>query len=127
MTGLGKSRPAGRGGGRGGYSVIESGRGLVEKWWGGGRVGVAVDDLHWADPASLLLLHRLGRVAGQLPLLLVAVRRSGAGGPDVEALARSWLGHGAVQIVLGPLPDATVNRVVAALAGGDPRPPPRAP
>src|SRR5215475_3498508 len=87
-----------------------------------GPVAVAVDDLHWADPASVLLLHRLGRVAGQLPLLLVAARRSGAGAPDTEALARAWLGHGAAQIALGPLPDAAVDRLVADLAGGRPGP-----
>ena len=104
------------------YPVIESALALVEGWCAAGPVAVAVDDLHWADPASVLLLHRLGRVAGQLPLLLVAARRSGAGGPDTEALARAWLGHGAGQIALGPLPDAAVDRLVADLAGGRPGP-----
>ena len=104
------------------YPVIESVLALVEGWCAAGPVAVAVDDLHWADSASVLLLHRLGRVAGQLPLLLVAARRSGAGGPDAEALARTWLGHGAAQIALGPLPDAAVNRLVADLAGGRPGP-----
>ncbi len=104
------------------YPVIESVLALVEQWCAAGPVAVAVDDLHWADPASVLLLHRLGRVTGQLPLMLVAVQRSGAGGPDVAALARSWLEHGAAQIVLGPLPEATVNRLVAELAGGQPGP-----
>ena len=104
------------------YPVVESVLALVEGWCAAGPVAVAVDDLHWADSASVLLLHRLGRVAGQLPLLLVAVRRSGAGGPDTEALARTWLGHGAGQIVLGPLPDAAVNQLVADLAGGRPGP-----
>jgi predicted ATPase len=61
------------------YPVIESVLALVEGWCAAGPVAVAVDDLHWADSASILLLHRLGRVAGQLPLLLVAARRSGAG------------------------------------------------
>jgi DNA-binding CsgD family transcriptional regulator/tetratricopeptide (TPR) repeat protein/chloramphenicol 3-O-phosphotransferase len=104
------------------YSVIESVLGLVEKWCADCPVAVAVDDLHWADAASILLLHRLGRVAGQLPLLLVAVRRSGAGDPDVDALTRSWLGHDAARIVLGPLPDPAVSRLVADLAGGEPGP-----
>lgn len=104
------------------YPVIESVLSLVEQWCATEPVAVAVDDLHWADSASLLLLHRLGRVAGQLPLLLAAARRSGAGGPDADALTRSWLGHGAAQISLGPLPEATVHRLVADLAGGPPGP-----
>jgi hypothetical protein len=104
------------------YPVIESVLGLVEKWCADCPVAVAVDDLHWADPASILLLHRLGRVAGQLPLLLVALRRSGAGGPEVDALTRNWLELGGVRIALGPLPDAMVHRLVADLAGGQPGP-----
>ncbi len=104
------------------YPVIESVLGLVEQWCADGPVAVAVDDLHWADPASVLLLHRLGRVAGQLPLLLVGVRRSGAGRADLRALTRSWLEHGAARIVLGPLPEAAVSRLVADLAGGEPGP-----
>ena len=104
------------------YPVIESVLALVEQWCAAGPVAVAVDDLHWADSSSVLLLHRLGRVAGQLPLLLAAARRSGAGGSDVAALTRSWLEHGAERVALGPLPDAMVNRLVASLAGGDPGP-----
>ena len=104
------------------YPVIESVLALVEKWCAAGPVAVAVDDLHWADFASILLLHRLARVAGQLPLLLAAARRSSAGGADIDALVRTWLGHGAAQITLGPLPDAAVHRLVADLAGGQPGP-----
>jgi predicted ATPase len=104
------------------YPVIESVLALVERWCAAAPVAVAVDDLHWADSASILVLHRLARMAGQLPLLLVAVRRSGAGGPDTEALARTWLGHGAARMDLGPLPDAVVSRLVADLAGRQPGP-----
>ncbi len=109
-------------GGSAEYPVIESVLALVEEWCAESPMALAVDDLHWADPASILLLHRLARVAGQLPLLLAAAHRSGAGRPDVDALTRSWRGHGAVQVVLGPLPDPAVHELVAGLAGGQPGP-----
>lgn len=109
-------------GGAAEYPVIESLTALVEEWCAACPVALAVDDVHWADPASVLLLHRLGRVAGQLPLLLAATLRSGAGRPDVDALTQSWRGHGAVQIMLGPLPDAAVDQLVTDLAGGVPGP-----
>src|SRR5260370_552727 len=72
------------------YPVIESVLGLVEKWCADCPVAVAVDDLHGADPASLLLLHRLGRVGGQLPLLPVGVRRRGAGGRGRRGFPGGW-------------------------------------
>ena len=48
-------------------------------------------------------------MAGQLPLLLAAAWRSGTGSPDTDALIRTWLGHGAARVALGPLPDAAVH------------------
>jgi hypothetical protein len=38
-------------------------------------VVLVIDDLHWADPASVKLWGRLARTAGQVPLLLVGVTR----------------------------------------------------
>jgi len=109
-------------GGAAEYPVIESLTALIEEWCAASPVALAVDDVHWADPASVLLLHRLGRVAGQLPLLLAVTLRSGAGRPDVDALTQSWRGHGAVRIMLGPLPDSAVDQLVTDLAGGVPGP-----
>lgn len=71
-------------------------------------VAMAVEDLHWADPATILLLRRLGKVAGQLPLLLAATIRGGSGCRDAETLADSWR-HDAASIQLGPLPDLAVH------------------
>jgi predicted ATPase len=55
---------------------------------------VAIDDLQWADPSSLLVLYHLGRSVHRLPVLLVgACRRSPP--PDLERLlARRILGVG---------------------------------
>lgn len=85
------------------YRVVEAVLGLVEDWCAEGPVIWAVDDLQWADPASLLVLHRLGRVARQLPLFLLAASRTGASAPEVALLLRSWQTQHAEKVVLGPL------------------------
>lgn len=108
--------------GSGEHPVIESVLALIEEWCSACPVAVAVDDLNWADPASVVLLHRLGRMASQLPLVLAGVIRGGTSRPDVDALARSWSRHGAAQIALGPLPDQAVTQLVTRLAGGEPGP-----
>src|SRR6516162_6718942 len=103
------------------YPVIEAFLALVEEWCVASPVAVAVEDLHWADPASILLLRRLGKVAGQLPLLLAATVRDGSGRRDVERLADSWR-HDVAFIKLGSLPDVAVHQLVQGLAGGHPGP-----
>ena len=102
------------------FLVTEAILGLVDGWCATGPVVLAVDDLQWADPASLLVLHRLGRVAGQLPLLLAATRRPGAGPDDLERLERSWEARGADLLALGPLDAASVATLTRRVAGTEP-------
>lgn len=83
---------------------------------------LAVDDLQWADQESLLVLHRLGRVAGQLPLLLAAAHRSGAGGTGLERLVRSWEARGAELITLGPLDEPSAASLTGQAVGAEPTP-----
>jgi DNA-binding CsgD family transcriptional regulator len=60
-------------------------------------VVLVVDDLQWADEASLLVWHRLSRATGELPLLLLAAARPHPGdapaGGDVPAPGRPELAH----------------------------------
>jgi DNA-binding NarL/FixJ family response regulator len=103
------------------FLVTEAILGLLDGWCAAGPVVLAIDDLQWADRASLLVLHRLGRVAGQLPLLLAAARRSGAGGADLEPLVRSWESRGADMLTLGPLDEASVVALTSQVAGDEVR------
>jgi DNA-binding NarL/FixJ family response regulator/tetratricopeptide (TPR) repeat protein len=104
------------------YPVIEAMLTLIEEWCAASPVAVAVEDLHWADAASIVLLHRLGKVAGQLPLLLAGTYRAGTGRRDLERLADSWREQDAAFIWLGPLPDPAVDELVSRLTGGPPGP-----
>ncbi|WP_327131282.1 LuxR family transcriptional regulator [Streptomyces sp. NBC_01343] len=76
----------------------------VEEWCARGPTLLVLDDLHRADPASLLLWRRLGRSADRLPLLLAATRRPLPRRPEVEQLcADLGAGPGGRTVRLEPL------------------------
>jgi tetratricopeptide (TPR) repeat protein len=79
---------------------------------------LVVDDLQWADPASVALWGRLARSAGQLPLLLVGMMRPVPQREDLLALRRA--AGGGARLKLTGLNGAAVTELVTALAGGRP-------
>jgi DNA-binding CsgD family transcriptional regulator len=79
---------------------------------------LVVDDLQWADEATVALWGRLARSARQMPLLLIGTVRPVPQRDDLLALRRA-LGD-AARIQLSSLPEAAVAELVAALAGGVP-------
>ena len=81
-------------------------------------VVLVIDDLHWADPASVRLWGRLARTAGQVPLLLVGVTRPVAQREDLLALRRAV--DDAQRVPLASLSQPAVAELVGALAGGRP-------
>jgi DNA-binding CsgD family transcriptional regulator/tetratricopeptide (TPR) repeat protein len=79
---------------------------------------LVVDDLQWADQASVALWGRLARSAQQMPLLLVGMIRPAPQRDDLLALRRV-VGDGA-RLQLTGLTGVAVADLVAALAGGKP-------
>jgi hypothetical protein len=79
---------------------------------------LVVDDLQWADPASVTLWGRLARSAGQVPLLLVGMIRPVPQREDLLALRR--VAGDAARLELTGLTEAAVADLVADLAGGRP-------
>ena len=79
---------------------------------------VVVDDLQWADQASIALWARLANSAGQMPLLLAGMMRPVPQRNDLLALRR--VASDAVRLQLTGLTPAAVADLVAALAGGTP-------
>jgi DNA-binding CsgD family transcriptional regulator len=98
-------------------------RELVERECAAGPVVVIVDDLQWADDASVAVWHRLARSAQALPLLVVGAARPI---PRSDALAYA---RGAVRdtaggswLPLDRLPDDDVARLMTRLLGARPGP-----
>src|SRR5260370_28839285 len=79
---------------------------------------LVVDDLHWADQASITLWGRLARAARQVPLLLVGMMRPAPQRDDLLALRR--MVDDASRRQLTGLSGVAVGDLVAGLAGGVP-------
>ena len=79
---------------------------------------LVVDDLQWADQASITLWGRLARSTRQVPLLLVGMMRPAPQRDDLLALRR--VVDEAARLQLTALTEATVADLVATLAGGRP-------
>jgi DNA-binding CsgD family transcriptional regulator/tetratricopeptide (TPR) repeat protein len=79
---------------------------------------LVIDELQWADQASITLWARLARSARQMPLLLIGTMRPVPQRDDLLALRRAVDDDARIQ--LGGLTGAAVTGLVAALAGGEP-------
>jgi DNA-binding CsgD family transcriptional regulator len=79
---------------------------------------LVVDDLQWADQASITLWGRLARSVRQVPLLLIGMMRPVPQRDDLLALRR-LVGNGA-RLRLTGLAEEAVTELVTQLAGGKP-------
>jgi DNA-binding SARP family transcriptional activator/DNA-binding CsgD family transcriptional regulator/tetratricopeptide (TPR) repeat protein len=93
---------------------------LVEQLCGDGPVVLVLDDLQWADDASLLVWHRLARLTRQLPLLLVGACRPVPRRAEIDqirSVVSVWAGE---LIALDPLDEAGTAELAGRLLGAEP-------
>jgi DNA-binding CsgD family transcriptional regulator len=95
---------------------------LVDRLCAAGPVMIVVDDMQWADDATLAVWARLDEATRQLPLLLVAAARPVPRREEVDRLRRTVTAGGGVHTQLGPLAAADVHRLVARWAAAPPGP-----
>lgn len=79
-----------------------------------GPILLAIDDVHWADAPSLRFLLYLAHRLAELPVAAVVARRAGDPGVDEELLAKLTGHEAAERVVLRPLSDRAVDRLVRA-------------
>jgi ATP/maltotriose-dependent transcriptional regulator MalT len=87
-----------------------------------GPLLLTVDDLHWADPTTLLALWSLIAELSSYPLVWVLSRTTGDGGGDLVRLYDVLEREGAERIALEPLDDQAVVEIVADVLGAVPEP-----
>jgi len=94
--------------------------GLVDELSAAAPAVVVLDDLQWADDASLIVWHQLAASIGQLRLLLIGTCRPTPRRPEVQELRAAVTRHGSAVVTLGPLPETDVTALVTAMLGSPP-------
>ncbi|MFJ2032177.1 AAA family ATPase [Streptosporangium sp. NPDC087985] len=93
--------------------LAEQVRTALERRAGEGPLLVTLDDLQWADPATLMALRALPSRLASRPLAWLLARRSTSGHGGCDRLFDLLEAEGATRITLRPLDDDAVAEVVA--------------
>ncbi|WP_330478973.1 AAA family ATPase [Streptomyces platensis] len=110
--------PGAKGETAGAYAAtIEAMIGLVEDLCAQGPLALFLDDLQWADSASVAVLHKLVCSVHQLPLLVVGAHRPVSGVGEVDQLSRSPIAGNRILLELAPLDTKAVAALLADLCG----------
>ncbi|MFG3138448.1 ATP-binding protein [Streptomyces sp. NPDC048211] len=78
---------------------------------------LALDDLQWADEATLLVWRRLCRTAAQRPLVLIGACRPVPQRSELDLLRRDVRDHAGTTLTLDRLSDAEVAELARRIAG----------
>jgi tetratricopeptide (TPR) repeat protein len=74
---------------------------------------LALEDLHWGDPATVAVVDRALRNLGERPLLVVALAR-----PELhDQFPRIWAAHNLLEVRLGPLPRKAAQALAEQVLG----------
>ncbi|MFI7122011.1 BTAD domain-containing putative transcriptional regulator [Amycolatopsis sp. NPDC049868] len=76
-----------------------------------------IDDMQWADEASVLLWHRLAAATRTAPLLLISAARLVPRRPDLDQLLRAIEAQGGTVLPLTPLTSAEALRLHETIIG----------
>ena len=93
---------------------------LVERRTAASPVLISLDDLHWADPATLTALRVLPRRLARHPLAWVLARRTAADDGGAGLLFDLLEKEGAARITLGPLTSDAVAALLTDMLGARP-------
>ncbi|GAA0560290.1 DNA-binding SARP family transcriptional activator [Saccharopolyspora erythraea NRRL 2338] len=95
---------------------------LVDELCATAPLMLVIDDLQWADEASVMVWHRLCAATRQLPLLLVAASRPAPERVELGQLRRAIEARDGVVLRLGPLTEPEIERLLGEVIGAKPGP-----
>jgi DNA-binding CsgD family transcriptional regulator len=94
--------------------------GLVDELCAAAPTVLILDDLQWADDASLIVWHQLAASINQLRLLLIGTCRPTPRRAEVQELRAGIARRKGAVVTLGPLTETDVIALVTAMLGSPP-------
>ncbi|MGH3978719.1 MAG: ATP-binding protein, partial [Pseudonocardiaceae bacterium] len=104
------------------FRLVEAIVARVERLASASPMVLAFEDLHWADPSTLLVIHHLSRRLRQLPIALLATLRPSPRGPELDRLIDELVRARATILPLGQLDAPEVAELVEQAVGAPPGP-----
>jgi DNA-binding CsgD family transcriptional regulator len=104
------------------FRIVDAFGDLLEKEALKAPVAVAIDDLQWADPSTIITFRSMARRARYLPIALFAAFRPAPGNRALEGLVESLLREGASIMDIEPLSDKEVVTLATQELGSAPGP-----
>jgi DNA-binding CsgD family transcriptional regulator len=102
------------------FRVITAAVSLLQRLATESPVVVAVEDLHWADPATLRAVRAIGAALPELPVILLVTLRPFPERPELTRLIDELVSNGAAHLQLAALDEPAVTTLAAAVAGAPP-------
>ena len=102
------------------FRLVEAFVDLVESLAVGSPLALAVDDLQWADPTTIVVLRATARRLTHLPIAILATMRSVPRSSELEQALDAFAHDGALSITLQPLEPDHVGELVEACVGASP-------
>ena len=104
------------------YRAVEAFLELVEHLCVTRPVALALEDLHWADDATLLTIRLIARRVRALPVVVLATLRPVPAVRGLASLIETCVEDGALWLHLDPLTPAAVHDLVSEALGAPPGP-----
>ena len=115
-------RPRSSGAVDGSWVIVESVVDVLEDLASTDPVALAIEDLQWADPLTLRVVHAVVRRMQRIPLVLLATVRPGSHGAHVDRTIADVVSHGALHVVLDSLDAGAAAELAGAVTGLPPGP-----
>jgi DNA-binding CsgD family transcriptional regulator len=103
------------------FRIVEAIEDLFEREAMRQPVLIVFEDAHWADPGSLLALHRVAR-REDMPVLLLVTCRPVPRSPELRRFIDAVIDVGGVHLRLAPLDDESVSELARDRLGATPGP-----
>jgi DNA-binding CsgD family transcriptional regulator len=103
------------------HRLVEQVVELFEVSCGEGPLLLIIENLHWADPSTIACLHRLARLTGQYPALLLVTTRPSDRPEVANFMVLAGSAHG-THLEIGGLDPQAVASLAGQVAGASPGP-----